>query len=112
MKTRPDDITLDLVSECLGVTEEDLARMAINDEDWECLRVTEEELARMVPTVDDLRTMTEEDWKRIRITRQDLARLRDDLRRRPGMGEQDLAWLNREIERRDHGHSRPQTDTD
>lgn len=91
----------------LGATEEDLAEAAITDEDWERLRVTEEDLAAMAPTVDDLKAMSEEDW----LTHKDLARLRDDLRRL-GMAEQDLTRLSREIERKDHGHPRPQTNPD
>lgn len=88
----------------------DLARTAVTDEDFQAVRVTEEDLARMAPSFEEVLAMTDADWIRLRLPQSDLIRLRDDLMRRVGVRAQNLTWLSRAIERRQHGHTRSETD--
>ena len=88
----------------------DLARTAVTDEDFQAVRVTEEDLARMAPSVEEVLAMTDADWIRLCLPQSVFIRLRDDLMRRVGVRAQDLTWLSRAIERRQHGHTRTKTD--
>ncbi len=56
--------------------------------------------------------MTDADWARLRLSQNALTLLRDDLVGRLGVRAQNLPWLNRAIEREQHGHTRAQTSTD
>lgn len=90
----------------------ELAQMAVTDADWQAARLTEAELKNMAPDIEDVLAMTDADWMRLRLTQDALIRVRDDLIRRLGVRAQDLTWLSRAIERRQHGHTGAQTNTD
>ncbi len=66
----------------------------------------------MAPTSEEVLAMTDADWDGMRLSRNDLASLHKDLMHRLGVGAQDLRWLNRALEREQHGHTRAQTSTD
>lgn len=89
-----------------------LDQMAVADADWQAARLTEGELKSMAPGIEDVLAMTDADWTRLRLTQDALIRVRDDLIRRLGVRAQDLTWLSRAIERRQHGHTGAQTDAD
>lgn len=90
----------------------ELAQMAVTDSDWQAARLTDAELKNMAPDIEDVLAMTDADWMRLRLTQDALIRVRDDLIRRLRVRAQDLTWLSRAIERRQHGHTGAQTDTD
>lgn len=101
-------------NELLGVAFDqiELTQMAVTDADWQEVRVTEGDLKSLAPDIEDVLAMTDADWMRLRLTQDALIRVRDDLIRRLGMRAQALTWLSSAIERRQHGHTGAQTDTD
>ncbi len=86
--------------------------MGITDDDLRAICLSQSELVDMAPTIEEVMTMTDADWARLRLSQNALTLLRDDLVGRLGVRAQNLPWLNRAIEREQHGHTRAQTSTD
>jgi hypothetical protein len=88
----------------------ELSRMAVTDADWQAMQLNDEDL--VTPSAEEVLAMTNADWVRLRLPPSVLTRLRDDLIHRLGVNARDLSWLNRAIERGQHGHARAQTGAD